>query len=54
MKKIPLTLFLVLIIAIQLSSCGGASKDGTSKDEASKDEASKDKASKEKLRPLST
>jgi uncharacterized protein (TIGR02145 family) len=42
MKKIPLTLFLVLIIAIQLSSCGGASKDGTSKDEASKENTIKE------------
>lgn len=37
MKKIPLMLFLVLITAIQLSSCGGTSKDGTSKDETSKE-----------------
>jgi uncharacterized protein (TIGR02145 family) len=37
MKKIPLALFIVLITVIQLSSCGGASKDGTSKDESSKE-----------------
>ena len=42
MKKIPLTLFLVLIIAIQLSSCGGASKEGTSKDETSKENTIKE------------
>lgn len=42
MKKVPLTLFLVLIIAIQLSSCGGASKDGTSKDETSKENTIKE------------
>ncbi len=42
MKKAPLTLFLVLIIAIQLSSCGGASKEGTSKDETSKENTIKE------------
>jgi uncharacterized protein (TIGR02145 family) len=42
MKKTPLILFIVLITAIQLSSCGGASKDGTSKDEASKENTIKE------------
>ena len=37
MKKIPLILFLVLIIAIQLSSCGGATKDGTTKENTIKE-----------------
>jgi uncharacterized protein (TIGR02145 family) len=42
MKKTPLILFIVLITAIQLSSCGGASKDGTSKDETSKENTIKE------------
>jgi uncharacterized protein (TIGR02145 family) len=42
MKKIPLALFIVLLTAIQLSSCGGASKDGTSKDETSKENTIKE------------
>jgi uncharacterized protein (TIGR02145 family) len=47
MKKTPLMLFIVLITAIQLSSCGGSSKDGTSKDGTSKDETSKENTIKE-------